>query len=54
MKVVRLIQRGSVAVNKASPYSRGHLNPWAPVTAEVEEGLRGVALLQEVRHWGWA
>lgn len=41
-------------VNKASPYSRGYLNPWAPVTDDVEEGLGGVALLQEVRHWGWA
>lgn len=25
-------------VNKASPFSRGYLNPWAPVTDDVKKG----------------
>lgn len=30
------------------------MNAWSPIDGTFWKGLEGVALLQEVSHWGWA
>jgi hypothetical protein len=40
------------ALNEKCPLRRKYLHVWSSVGGTVWEGLGGVALLEEVRHWG--
>ena len=48
------MDRLSGSLNENDPCSLIYLNAWLPVGRTIWEGLGGVALLEEVCHWGWA
>ena len=39
-------------LNENGPNELRYLNTWYPVGGTVWEGLEGVFLLEEMRHWG--
>jgi hypothetical protein len=41
-----------VGLNENGPYMLSYLNSWSSVGWTIWEGLGGMALLEEVCHWG--